>query len=56
MSIAQKPESGPVIHDWRPEDPAFWGASGKKTANRNLWISIPALLQIGRASCRERVS
>lgn len=44
MSIAQKPESGPVIHDWRPEDPAFWGASGKKTATRNLWISIPALL------------
>ncbi|MGZ0714221.1 NarK family nitrate/nitrite MFS transporter [Pseudomonas palleroniana] len=44
MSIAQKPTSGPVIHDWRPEDPAFWGASGKKTATRNLWISIPALL------------
>ena len=44
MSIAQKPGSGPVIHDWRPEDPAFWGASGKKTATRNLWISIPALL------------
>ncbi|MDY7065904.1 Nitrate/nitrite transporter NarU [Pseudomonas extremaustralis] len=44
MSIAQKPDSGPVIHDWRPEDPAFWGASGKKTATRNLWISIPALL------------
>ena len=44
MTIAQKPNSGPVIHDWRPEDPAFWGASGKQTATRNLWISIPALL------------
>ncbi|MEG1343669.1 MAG: nitrate/nitrite transporter, partial [Pseudomonas sp.] len=44
MSVLKKPDSGPVIHDWRPEDPAFWGRSGKKTATRNLWISIPALL------------
>lgn len=29
---------------WEPEDPAFWEAEGKKVANRNLWISIPALL------------
>lgn len=44
MSVLQTPEKGPVIHDWRPEDPAFWGKSGKLTARRNLWISIPALL------------
>lgn len=44
MSVLQTPEKGPVIHDWRPEDPAFWGCSGKQTARRNLWISIPALL------------
>ena len=44
MSVLQQPDKGPVIHDWRPEDPSFWGASGKKTATRNLWISIPALL------------
>ncbi|MGC5324156.1 NarK family nitrate/nitrite MFS transporter [Brevibacillus sp. SYSU BS000544] len=29
---------------WDPEDPTFWEAEGKKVANRNLWISIPALL------------
>ncbi len=32
-----------VIDDWRPEDPAFWSASGKRIAHRNLWLSIPAL-------------
>ncbi len=32
------------IADWRPEDDAFWNSSGKKTAYRNLWISVPALL------------
>ncbi|MFJ2545037.1 NarK family nitrate/nitrite MFS transporter [Pseudomonas sp. NPDC087612] len=44
MSVLKQPDQGPVIHDWRPEDPAFWGQSGKQTATRNLWISIPALL------------
>ncbi len=44
MSVLQQPEKGPLIHDWRPEDPAFWGSSGKAVATRNLWISIPALL------------
>jgi len=38
------PSQGPVIHDWRPEDPHFWGSIGKQIATRNLWISIPALL------------
>jgi NNP family nitrate/nitrite transporter-like MFS transporter len=32
------------IADWRPEDEAFWNATGKRVAYRNLWISIPALL------------
>ena len=35
---------GPVIDDWRPEDPEFWERIGKRVATRNLWISIPALL------------
>ncbi len=34
----------PDIADWRPEDPVFWEAEGKRIAYRNLWISIPALL------------
>ncbi len=36
--------SGPDITDWRPEDDAFWNSTGKRTAYRNLWISVPALL------------
>jgi NNP family nitrate/nitrite transporter-like MFS transporter len=36
--------SGADIADWRPEDNAFWEATGKKLAYRNLWISVPALL------------
>jgi NNP family nitrate/nitrite transporter-like MFS transporter len=33
-----------VIDDWRPEDAAFWAGGGSAVANRNLAISIPALL------------
>jgi NNP family nitrate/nitrite transporter-like MFS transporter len=33
-----------VIATWEPEVPSFWKSSGKSTASRNLWISIPALL------------
>ena len=29
---------------WDVEDPEFWESTGKKIANRNLWISIPNLL------------
>lgn len=36
--------AGHVLIDWRPEDTAFWDEGGKRTAQRNLWISIPALL------------
>ena len=32
------------IHEWKPDDPEFWQISGKKTATRNLWISVPCLL------------
>lgn len=33
-----------VIQDWRPEDPAFWAGGEAQVANRNLAISVPALL------------
>lgn len=36
--------SGVDIIDWRPEDNAFWESTGRRIANRNLWISIPSLL------------
>ncbi|AIG27033.1 NarK family nitrate/nitrite MFS transporter [Brevibacillus laterosporus] len=32
------------VMKWEPENPEFWESTGKKVANRNLWISIPALL------------
>ncbi|MBT3303491.1 MAG: NarK/NasA family nitrate transporter [Bacteroidetes bacterium] len=32
------------ISDWNVEDSGFWASTGKKIANRNLIISIPALL------------
>ena len=32
------------LHVWDPEDEAQWNSTGKAIANRNLWISIPALL------------
>lgn len=38
------PLSGPVLADWRPEDTEFWRRGGSRVANRNLMISIPALL------------
>ncbi len=42
-STAQ-PVKGHVLTEWRPDDPAFWDQTGRSIANRNLWISIPALL------------
>ena len=33
-----------MINTWEPESPRFWQTTGKATAARNLWISIPALL------------
>src|SRR4051812_50001078 len=35
-----RPRPGRWIEDWRPEDPAFWEATGKKVARRNLIFSI----------------
>lgn len=35
---------GADIAVWTPEDEGFWAREGKRIANRNLWISIPALL------------
>ena len=32
------------IKEWNVEDDQFWESTGKKVANRNLWISIPSLL------------
>jgi MFS transporter, NNP family, nitrate/nitrite transporter len=33
-----------VLVDWRPDDEAFWAATGRRIAHRNLWLSMPALL------------
>ena len=33
-----------AITTWNVDDTKFWETSGKRVANRNLWISIPALL------------
>ena len=32
-----------ILKEWNPEDDAFWRDRGKRIANANLWISIPAL-------------
>ncbi|GGF43400.1 hypothetical protein GCM10011611_57300 [Aliidongia dinghuensis] len=36
--------TGALLTEWAPEDATFWAKTGRGTANRNLWISIPALL------------
>jgi NNP family nitrate/nitrite transporter-like MFS transporter len=41
---APKITSSADIVDWRPEDDAFWEQTGRKVAYRNLWISVPSLL------------
>ena len=32
-----------LLRIWTPEDRVFWETEGRAIANRNLWISIPAL-------------
>ena len=32
------------LKKWDVEDDAFWKSTGRRVANRNLWISIPSLL------------
>jgi NNP family nitrate/nitrite transporter-like MFS transporter len=39
IDLARPPRSR-WIDDWRPEDPAFWAASGARVARRNLVFSI----------------
>jgi len=36
--------SSRTLSHWDVEDPAFWSATGRRIAKRNLWISIPSLL------------
>lgn len=36
--------SAHVLKRWEPESPAFWKETGASIAQRNLWISIPALM------------
>jgi NNP family nitrate/nitrite transporter-like MFS transporter len=33
-----------VLVDWRPDDESFWATTGRRIANRNLLVSMPALL------------
>jgi MFS transporter, NNP family, nitrate/nitrite transporter len=33
-----------LLVDWRPDDAPFWEKTGRRIANRNLWLSMPALL------------
>ncbi|WP_291518464.1 NarK family nitrate/nitrite MFS transporter [Acidovorax sp.] len=33
-----------VLTRWEPENESFWKEQGARIANRNLWISIPALM------------
>ncbi|MBN3757725.1 NarK family nitrate/nitrite MFS transporter [Paraburkholderia sp. Tr-20389] len=33
-----------LLTQWEPENAVFWQANGESVANRNLWISIPALM------------
>ena len=33
-----------VLQEWNPENAQFWQNTGRSIAQRNLWISIPALL------------
>jgi NNP family nitrate/nitrite transporter-like MFS transporter len=39
----ERARSARVLTIWNPDDGAFWEAVGRRLANRNLWISIPAL-------------
>ncbi|WP_034763535.1 NarK family nitrate/nitrite MFS transporter [Chrysiogenes arsenatis] len=39
-----KSSSKRVLTQWEPENSEFWESTGKRIAQRNLWISIPNLL------------
>jgi len=40
----EKQAQSRILQEWKPEDAEFWASRGRRIANRNLWISIPALL------------
>lgn len=42
--VAVVAPSKAVLTDWQPEDRTFWNATGRRIAQRNLWLSIPSLL------------
>ena len=42
--VVVPPRGAGPIADWRPEDPAFWTAGGRRVARRNLWVSTYCLL------------
>lgn len=42
--IIPPPRRAGPLHDWRPEDEAFWQHQGRPIARRNLWISTYCLL------------
>jgi NNP family nitrate/nitrite transporter-like MFS transporter len=44
LKQASKPARGRTLQTWDPEDAAFWQSAGRRVAQRNLWISVPALL------------
>ena len=35
---------GQDLRNYTPDDESYWASTGKRIANRNLWISIPSLL------------
>ncbi len=35
---------GATLADWNPENTEFWQKTGRRIAQRNLWLSVPALL------------
>ncbi len=37
---ASPARGGRWIDQWDPEDPVFWEKTGKRIANRNLWVSV----------------
>ena len=37
-------QSSHTLEVWEPEDETFWESTGRKIAQRNLWISVPCLL------------
>ncbi|MDO5044688.1 MAG: MFS transporter [Coriobacteriia bacterium] len=42
--LGENPSRKDIIQNWDPENEVFWEKYGKKTANRNLIVSIIALL------------